>query len=507
MAGWLGHPRRSFALFGGLGLCAATGQAPLGLAPVTLVSFAYALWLLQRSPLGGRALAWRGWALGTGYFAGALFWIVEPFLVDIARHGWMAPFALIGLAGGLALFWALAFGLAGRIGRGQFALWAAVFWTLAEVLRGLVFTGFPWAAPGHIWIGWPQMQLAALAGPDALTALTLFAAALPAVFRPRWLRGAALGVALVLAPLPYGLWRLGQEAEVRAEPVTIRLLQPNAPQHLKWAREMVPIWFQRNLDMSAALGAEGGRPDLIVWPETAVPALLNGGEETLGVMAQAAGGVPMVFGIQRWEGGFPRNSFASLTAEGDLGPIYDKSHLVPFGEYMPLSALFDRLGIGALAALAPGGYAPGAGLVPVDLGGKLGQVLPLICYEAIFPHDIRAATGPRAGWILQITNDAWFGAISGPYQHLAQARLRAVETGLPVLRSANTGVSAVIDARGQLQGQLALNTDGFLDADLPGMMAEPPFQRFGNWPLMLALGLVALGLWRRMALDPDTEAP
>lgn len=485
-------------MFAALGLAGASGQAPLGFAFATVTALALAFGWVRYVQYSWKAVAWRGWALGFGYFSGSLFWIVEPFLVDAARHAWMAPFALIFLAGGLALFWGVAFGAAARLdpkGR-TLLLWLIISMTIAEAGRGVVLTGFPWAQIGHVWVGWPQMQIAALTGANGLTLLTVSAAAAAAWFGRRvWFGAAAAAVLLLAVPLPYAAIRLSGDIPEREVPVTVRLLQPNAPQHQKWDPEHIPKWFDRQLDLSAATG--DAKPDLVVWPETAVPFLLEDGSENLRIMADAAS-APVVFGAQRWHRGRARNSLAVISAGGQLQTVYDKSHLVPFGEYVPLSWIFGRLGITGLATLENSGYAPGPGLAPVDLGGPLGAFLPLICYEAIFPQDIRRAVG-AADWILHITNDAWFGTQAGPYQHLAQARLRAVETGLPVLRSANTGVSAAINAHGQILDQLPLNTHGKLDVVLPGSVSEPLYAKWGEgltW--LMVLMLLVIGVKRRL---------
>ncbi|MBY6048513.1 apolipoprotein N-acyltransferase [Vannielia litorea] len=505
MAGWLAGRWSSFVLFALLGALVGTGQAPLGFVWLAVAAFAlaFALFALVPQP---KAAAWRGWAMGVGYVAATMFWIVEPFFVDPWRHGWMAPFALAAHAGGFALFWGLAFGAAAALGRGRWhrALWAAVLLAATEMLRAHLWTGFPWALLGHIWIGQPQMHLAALGGPHALTLFTTLAVALPTVFG---LRRAALGVitaiALLALPVPYGLWRLGQELEVRA-PATVRLVQPNAPQHLKWQPEMRETFFNRGLALSAEV-PEGPQPDLVVWPETSVAYFLAPGNGTAEVLADAARGAMVVVGIQRLEGDDARNSLAVVTPGADVTDIYNKSHLVPFGEYMPGASWLGRWAPKGLAEAALSGFVPGNGLRLIDLGEGLGEVLPLICYEAIFAEEIIAA--PRPDWVLHITNDAWFGTVSGPYQHLAQARLRAVEQGVPVLRSANTGVSAVIDAQGRVLDSLALGEAGFIDVALPPRLAAaPPYRIWGDWGVMgllILLGLVLAAIRpRAVQVDP-----
>lgn len=431
---------------------------------------------------------------GAGHFAAALFWIVEPFLVDAPRHGWMAPFALILIALGMALFWAGAAALAAWLGRSpaRRALALAVALAGADALRSYALTGFPWALFGHVWIGTPVAQAAAVIGPLGLSLLTTGAAALAAM-APR--RGPVAAALLLAAVWAGGAWRLAQPDPAPQRVAQLRLIQPNAAQDLKWLPEMQEMFFQRMLAQTAAAPASApaaSPPDLIIWPETAVPWLLNNPGPVLDMISQAAGGRPVVLGIQRSEGLRYFNSLAVIGPGGAVGEVYDKHHLVPFGEYMPAGDLLGRLGIGAFAARQGNGYTSGPGPALLDLG-PLGHVLPLICYEAVFPQDLNAAPG-RADWILQATNDAWFGALSGPYQHLAQARLRAIEQGLPLVRAANTGVSAVIDAKGRVLASLPLNTDGVLDAALPAAYPPTPYARTGDVPMLALVSLLLLGL-------------
>jgi apolipoprotein N-acyltransferase len=278
----------------------------------------------------------------------------------------------------------------------------------------------------------------------------------------------------------------------RAEAVTLRLVQPNAPQHLKWEPDWIGEFYQRALALTAE-PPTGAAPDLVIWPETSVPTLLGDEPGLQAEIAAAAAPAPVIAGVRRLEGSRGFNSLVLFDAEGGAALVYDKHHIVPFGEYMPLGDLLDDLGIHGLAAREGFGYSAGPGAALLELPGSLGNALPLICYEAIFPADLRGAPG-RANWILQITNDAWFGSFSGPQQHLVQARFRAIEFGLPFVRAANTGVSAVIDARGHIVAALPLNVAGKLDAVLPGALPPTIYARAGDLPLGVALALVLVGL-------------
>ncbi|WP_371061459.1 apolipoprotein N-acyltransferase [Rhodosalinus sp. 5P4] len=471
------RPRLGLGLVAGAG--AALGQAPFGLWPLTLLGFA-ALALLWSRAGAPRRAALVAWVFGLGHFALALHWIVEPFFVDAARDGWMAPFALAFLAGGLALFWGAAGWIAARLRAGAVGLVAAL--CLSELARAYLLTGFPWAMPGHAFIGTPVMQWAAWIGPHGLTLATLALAMLPAALFGAGRRASALVVAAGALAVLWGggLARLSQPLP-EPTPHTVRLIQPNAPQRQKWDPEHIPVFYARQVSFTMA----APRPDLVVWPETALPDLLERAEAPLAHIAEAAGGAGVVLGIQRSEAGRYYNSAVFLDAGGRTADVYDKHHLVPFGEYMPWPAFWRRLGIHGLAARADGGYTPGPGPRLLDTG-PLGSALPLICYEAVFPQDVGGAP-ERPDYLLHLTNDAWFGTFSGPYQHLAQARLRAVEQGLPLMRAANTGVSAAIDARGAVLSEIALGQAGYIDVALPEALPPTPYARLGDWPAAPAL--------------------
>lgn len=482
-----------------LGLIAALGQAPWGMWPLTLLALAFATARIAAAATPRQA-GWHGFALGLGYFGLAMSWIVEPFFVQPEIYGWMAPFALFLMAAGGAVFWTIAAWVSARVvARGPqghaaricgFALGlAAVEW-----LRGWVFTGLPWAQTGHIWIGTPVSQLAAFVGALGLTlftsALVALACALPA---NRRIAGLGLGGAALAAGLVLGAWVMGQQrlsAPLPADQgVRLRLVQPNAIQALKWDRYWSSVFYDRLLTLSAATPQPGQpRPDLVIWPETAVSFLLNDATPVLEQFTQAAS-APVLTGIQRRDGMAYFNSLAMVEPGGRVSAVYDKAHLVPFGEYIPWGDALARLGIGAFAAQQGNGYSAGPGPALMSPPG-LPAFQPLICYEAIFPQVLRQV--PRAKWLLLITNDSWFGHQSGPWQHLAQARLRAIESGLPVIRAANTGISAVIGPRGQIRAELPLDRQGFIDATLPAHLDQTPWMRFGDGPILALMALASI---------------
>ena len=481
-------PRRRVGLALLVGAVGALGLAPYGIWPATLAALAVAFFLFDRAE--SRTQAWMtGWAFGTGYFAVALMWIVEPFLVEPEIHGWMAPFALVFLSAGLALFWAAAFYVAYMAPKGTHILTLIVAMATAELARAYIFTGFPWAGLAQIWVGHGPDLLLATIGPHGLGLITLFAGLTLA--RLVWGRAAwpvrLAGVAPIIAVLGFGFVMRASLPETETRAHTIRLIQPNARQDQKWDPAMIPVFLDRSLGFSAQSPA----PDLIVWPETSVPALMEFGGPIFEDMAAAAQGAPVIAGIQRRQDRRLYNTAFVLNGDGP-SQIYDKRHLVPFGEYIPLGDLAARFGLHGFAAREGQGFSAGPGAQLMDLG-VLGRALPLICYEAVFPHLSRL--DERADMLIQITNDAWFGDYSGPYQHLAQAQMRAIEQGLPMIRVANTGISAMIDPYGRITHSIALGEAGYLDAPLPAPLGRPLYASTGDWPIVALLIFATLGLF------------
>lgn len=492
---WPGWRRIGVAFILGVGV--GLGQVPFGLWPVALACLSIILWQLAHAN-GPRAAFWTALFAGAGHFGLALSWIIQPFFVDPWRHGWMAPFALTLMAFGMALFWAAAAALAHRF-RWPFVATACLI-AAVEMLRSHLLTGFPWALIGHMWLDTQVEQVAALAGAHGLTLGTLLVAAgLAAALQ--W-RQAATSIAVVLAAVAavgWGTHRLSLEAGPPPGGV-VRLVQPNVEQTLKWDPDEARATFDRLLDLTVQPPA-AAPPALAIWPETAVPFLLREGEGA--ALAMGSLGLPLAAGFQRVEGERAWNSLGLFGPDGQITQTYDKLHLVPFGEYIPMGDLaYSLLGLRAFAAQLGAGYSAGTETRLMDLGPGLGLARPLICYEAIFSEEIATATRPN--WLLQVTNDAWFGTLTGPYQHFALARLRAIEQGLPLVRVANTGISAVVDAKGQIApdgtggpAYLPLGVAGVIDAPLPGSLPPPPYARFGDLPVLALLlaGLLAALLW------------
>ncbi|KJZ20640.1 apolipoprotein N-acyltransferase [Loktanella sp. S4079] len=483
------YRRVALAVLGGL---AGFGQAPHDLWYITVLALA-AFLAVQSKASTSRTIAWNAWAFGAGYFAFSLRWIIEPFLVDIARHGWMAPFAIVLMAAGAGLFWAVFSYLGARIiRRAELATCVGLIW--AEIVRSLVFTGFPWALLGHVWIDTGLVHIATIGGPHLLTLATVSIAwAVYALSTGMWRSAVAIlalwaVLAFIMVPPP----------QTTDDGPIIRLVQPNAPQHQKWD----PAYRDMFLNRMVSMTGDGAVPDLIVWPETAVPFLLNYVQSDLSLLDEAARGAPLVFGIQRRDE-MQRyfNSLVVMGAGGTVHDVYDKRHLVPFGEYIPGGELLGRFGIRGLATTDGNGFASGTGTPMVTVPG-IGNALPLICYEGIFAEEV--TTFPeRPRMLLLITNDAWFGQAAGPYQHLAQARLRAVEQGLPMVRVANTGVSAMIDPYGRIGAAIPLNTHDAIDVPLPDALEATIYARWGDWLVFLVNALLTLGLYLKFHRDRD----
>lgn len=457
--------------------------------PVGLLGFAGLIWLVAHAARPG----WIGWYSGAGYFAVALHWIVEPFLVDIQTHGWMAPFALIFLAGGLALFWGLAGWGAARLGTtpNRRALAFVAFLTVAELVRGHIFTGFPWALPAYIWADTPVRTVAAHIGSYGLSFVTLLGVALPVIARKTWV--GAIGCLALFGGLLLAGFGQYMTYHTNTDTLgTVRIVQPNVPQAEKWDRAKIPEHFERMLDLTRTV--TDTPVDLVLWPEVAVVYPLDRADAALaaGMSAVAWGTTPetrLITGINRRDA--EGNWFNALAVVGPGAVVeatYDKVHLVPFGEYIPFKIDVIR----AMAATAGYGFTAGESVRGIDT--PLGRAVALICYEGIFPgHVFRA--DERPDYLLQLTNDAWFGNFSGPYQHLDQARFRAAEQGLSLVRAANTGVSTVINPLGDMPTVLKLNRAGVLDLPVPAPRKPTLYARTGDLPLIVILFLTLTGLF------------
>lgn len=490
----------------GAGLSASAAQPPApGWAALGLALALPLLMLMQGAAETRRRAFLIGWAAGTAYFGFGLRWIAEAFLVDAEAHAWMAPFAVGGLAAGLALFWGAAFALAPR-GRGLAgAVALAGIWALAEFARGHVLTGFPWALFAYAFIETPLSQTGALIGPYGQTLAALIVAALLAGFWRSGRGGGALRLAAAAALIGggwlYGAARLAEPPAAQSGGPLVGIIQPNIPQKEKWDPALMPRHLGLLLEEARRLSDAGARA--VIWPESAAPWPLEH-PDMLALAAQALGPqTTLIAGTQRVERAAPGsgasdrwfNAVTTVDSEGRIGGTFDKRHLVPFGEYMPLKGVMDSLGVSKLVQ-APGDFSEGEAPRLMHVEG-LPPFAPLICYEAIFPGEVLDSSGDRPGWFVHVTNDAWFGVSAGPWQHLAQARARAIERGLPVLRAANTGISAVVDSRGRILDSVGINQRGSIVAAPPPAAARTAYDRRGEVPFLAVLSLCLLAGLRR----------
>jgi apolipoprotein N-acyltransferase len=497
LRGW-----RRQALACALGLLAALALPPFNAVPVLIVSFVGLVWLLDGSPRITTAF-WVGWWFGLGHFTAGLYWISNALLIDAAQFWWLVPFAAIGLPAFLGLFIGGGTALVRALDvRGPFriVLLAAV-WVTTEYVRGHILTGFPWNLIGYVWSDLPVMvQGAAYVGIYGLSFVTVLLVAAPAALvdarRGRMdpkARHVTLAIALLLALLVGGgEVRLMGANDATVPGVRLRLVQPDIAQSLKWRNDQLHTNFAKQIAMSASEGAV--KPTVIIWSEAASPYLLESDPEARKLAAEVAppGGL-LIAGAPRarfdTSGRLQRiwNSLIALDHEGEVRGTYDKAHLVPFGEYVPLRNILP------INRIVPGSLDMSAGPGPrtLHLPG-LPPVGPLICYEGIFPGAV-ISQEDRPAWLLNISNDGWYGYSTGPYQHFAEEAMRAVENGIPMVRVANTGISGVVDGWGRVRAQLGLEVAGVIDTSLPvGIGVETVYQRVGDLPVLIAISAVLL---------------
>lgn len=473
-------------------------MAPFFWTLVLAVTLPALVWLLDGAalePRRGRRLrraAAIGWWFAFGYHAAGLFWIGEAFLVEADVFAWLCPFAVTLMPAGLALFWAGATAVAVEAWRPGLArvLVLALALGAFEWLRGHILTGFPWNTLGYGLTG-PLVLLQGVSalGIYGLTLAVVIVAALPIVDladRGR-LAGTAVSLAILAALGGYGWLRLSQPLPGMVDGVQVRIVQPSIPQREKWRPERQREFFLRHLDLTVT--APDGHIDglagitHVVWPEAAMPFQPLRSPEALAAIAERLGPERRLLAgalrvATRADG--RREAFNSLMVFSDAGldQLFDKIHLVPFGEYLPFQETLEALGLEQLTRVR-GGFS--TGLIPrplIEIPG-LPIVGPLICYEAIFPSEI-VQSNERPELLINVTNDGWFGRTTGPEQHFHQARARAVEQGLPLIRAANNGISALIDPYGRIQSKLELDGIGTIDVSIPRPLTLPIYAKFGD---------------------------
>jgi len=498
-----------------LGAVAVLAFAPVHVWPVLFVSFGGLVWLFDgcyasQETLGRRlkCAGLTGFCFGFGFFLAGLYWIAEAFLVEPWRHGWLIPLVMTAMPGGMALFFAAASVLAMALWRpGPARVFAlAIAFGLAEYARGHVLTGLPWNLIGYgLLPEGPMMQMAALLGVYALSLMAVLLFAAPAAIwdakgGPGRGTAALAGVLLIALGLGY-LWgdRRLAAASKETTNVRLRIVQANIDQADKWRPENSAEIFADYLDLTQATGLED--IDLVIWPETALPFYLADTSDALDALGEVLpSGSSLLVGAARVVADrdasgtlAARRVYNSLLVVDDRGLVrasYDKIHLVPFGEYLPFQDFLESLGFMQMTGVR-GGFSEGTGPRILQIPGAP-PVRPLICYEIIFPDEV-VPKAERPGWLLNVTNDAWFGSSAGPYQHFHQAQVRAVEQGLPVIRAANTGISAVIDPYGRILAEIGLGEKGLIDAGLPKVGPRTSFSSLEIRPEFLLLLLTILG--------------
>jgi apolipoprotein N-acyltransferase len=520
-----GWRRRAIAFVAGA--LSAAAMAPLNAWPVLFLTFPILIWLLDG--VGGRGwsamvAAWSiGWWFGFGYFLAGLYWIGFAFLVDAPTFGWLLPFAVIGLPAVLAVYTGLGLALARALwlpdARRLLAL--AVSLTIVEWLRGRTFTGFPWNAFGYALTSPLALaQAASVVGIWGLTFVAIVIFASPATLtddpgrtRRPWLPF-ALAVLTLAILAGFGAARLAQTPTRLVDGVRLRIMQPNLQQDVRFNYSAKQEVVDRYINLSSRPRLDGVTPQAspmaapltyLIWPESPFPFFLTREADAFSRIARAlpqdtlliTGGMRLADPSNPAESGV-YNSIYVIDHRASIRAIYDKVHLVPFGEYLPFAGVLERLGLQTLTEQR-GGFLSGDRHRVIKLPSTP-SMLPLICYEIIFPGEV-ASADERPGWIVNVTNDGWFGNSGGPYQHLQQARVTAIEQGVPVARAANTGISAVIDPLGRIVAAIPLDSEGTMDAPLPRPVGAPLYTRFGDAPaavlVALALAVVVRGRLRR----------
>ena len=503
------------------GALSALAMAPFNAWPMLFVTFPVAVWQIDGAGAGRwrgvPAAALAGWWFGLGYFVPGLYWIGYAFLVDASTFAWLMPFAVLGLPAYLALFTAFGFALARlfwtRDASRVIALAASL--TISEWLRGHVLTGFPWNTFGYaLTEPLALAQTASLIGLWGLTFLSRRDFRKPRgadrrhVARTQALDRAGARVVVLVAMGVFGAVRLSCNRPSLLANVKLRIMQPNLQQDARFNYSAKAEVMQKYLTLSdRASGPQstGVRDvNILIWPESAFPFFLTREADAMAEIADLLPkGTVLITGSVRAPDVPPGtritrayNSVYVIDHDGNVLSVYDKLHLVPFGEFLPFQDLMEKIGFEQLTKVQ-GGFIPGTRRHSMDVPGAP-RVLPLICYEAIFPGNV-VDRNDRPGWIVNLTNDGWFGISTGPYQHLQQARLRAIEQGLPVVRAANTGISAVIDPMGRVVAQLGLGLEGVLDSGLPSAIPPTIYARAGDIPIMIILAAAWLYVIRRRA--------
>ena len=463
-----------------LGSVCALGNNPWALWYLSIISLILWFWRINSNDIPKKIFK-ETFQFGFGYFAISLIWIVEPFLIEPWNHGWIAPIALIALPSFLALIWAL-FAFLGHYYLSSIGI--VIGLSLAEYCRLYLLTGFPWATISYVLLDTKAEEWLSLLGPYGLSLLLFLTCFTISFTLQNRTKINTLLASFTICTLFFVPLFFEQEPSKNLN-VSVRLIQPNAVQEKKWSEEFAPIFFEKMIEMTA----QQPKPDIIIWPETSLYLTYNSAFEELDTMRKATGKSILIFGALNIDPtNFLKNSLI-IENKNQETVFYDKAKLVPFGEYLPFKNLKSYFKISERSNLFGWGFKRGKGSELLNLPNGL-NFIPLICYEAIFSNFLKPSV-KNADFILQITNDAWFGKSIGPQQHLAQLRIRAIEYGLPVIRVANTGISAIIDANGKVVEKLSVNKSGYLDSFVPSRKHITIYGLFGDW-IFLSLVLLTV---------------
>lgn len=482
-----------------MGALSVLALAPFYIVPILLVTIPLFL-ICHDECKTDRSAFWLGWWFGFGYFTFGLYWIANALLVDVASFWWVIPFAIMGLPFGLSFFWAIASLVLNKTnvtGTAKWLLFAVVF-SVAEWLRGHILTGFPWNLIGYAWVDYtPILQATSLVGIYGLTLYTFLigGSPYPLLSENKSKKPFLIMFVITMVLVGWGSIRIANIATLDVADNAIRLVQPNIKQKEKWVAEKIPAHFEKLVSLSAQPSTKN--ISAIIWPETAtaffdtfairqfeatILDLLNDGQHLItGVLDYGRGDDGNMTAYNR---------LAIFDSQAQPIQTYDKHHLVPFGEYIPFAQYlpFDPIASNGLM------FTPGIGMQTLWVDG-LPRFSPLICYEAIFPSAVARAKPDAPSWLLNLTNDGWYGKSTGPYQHLAITQTRAVEEGMPLVRVANTGVSALINPAGKIIESIPLQTAGVIDVNLPTTVTTL-YARFGDLGfLMLLIIFSGLGVY------------
>jgi len=507
------------------GLLSAFAMAPFYFVSILFLTFPVFVWLMDGVYADGKT-GWisafkrqflTGWWFGFGYFLLSFWWLGNAFLVEAEDFAWALPIAVIALPAGLAIFWGFGANLCRILWSDHWtrALAFALAFSAVEYLRGTLFTGLPWNAPGYSVMSMPiAMQSSALVGLYAMNFFTFVVCTLPlvAIASPRSLLPnrtvpIILSLLLIAGHLGYGAWRLNQYPTQYSDEINLRLMQPSIDQRTKFDIDKEAEIIDNYLELSAKPKPDGSDglagTDYVIWPESAFPFLLTERRDVLSSIGDLLpAGTKLITGALRAEPGAAGNPYGKvynsiyvIADNGEIEEASDKTHLVPFGEYLPYQEMLEGIGLEQLTRLR-GGFEAGA-VRKVLASDTSHPFLPLICYEVVFPNQIQSESSVEPKWIVNLTNDGWFGFTPGPYQHFHQTLVRGVEEGLPVIRVANTGFSAVSDPMGRVLQKLSLGERDVIDTALPIGATKTLYSRVGNLPFGLAwLFVLLLVLWK-----------